>query len=86
MTMKLAPEVRTKVEQIKGKMQEIGFTYTDDEALSCIRKNKLRTTITKLLDEGHLRAEIDKTVKQIIVERQEIARLKAVETQKEALT
>ena len=62
-------ELNAQVNQIKSKFAELDLECSEEDALHIIRKNKLKTLLESLVDEGHTRSEIDKTVKSILAER-----------------
>lgn len=54
-----------QLETVKSTLQSQGIHCTDEDVLALIKKNKLIKTVEELLAQGHTRAEIDRTVKQL---------------------
>lgn len=54
-----------QVESVKSTLQSQGIHCTDEDVAALIKKDKLIKAVEELLAQGHTRAEIDRTVKQL---------------------
>lgn len=54
------------VSKIKSTLLAEGLHASDEDLAHLVRKNRLIKDVERLLNEGHSRSEIDKTVKQIL--------------------
>ena len=57
------------VDELKSVFAAKGLSCSDDDIANLIRKDRLIKDIERLLNEGHTRSEIDKTVRQILAEK-----------------
>lgn len=57
------------VNELKNVFAEKGLSCSEEDLANLIRKDRLIKDVERLLAEGHTRAEIDKTVRQILTEK-----------------
>lgn len=57
------------VNELKTVFAEKGLSCSEEDLANLIRKDRLIKDVERLLEEGHTRAEIDKTVRQILAEK-----------------
>lgn len=56
----------SQLENVKAQLKNQGITCTDEDVANLIKKNNLIKVVQELLNQGHTRAEIDRTVKQLV--------------------
>lgn len=57
------------VNKLKQTLEGQGVSVSSEDLSVLVKKNRLIKDVEKLLNEGHTRAEIDKTVKQVLQDR-----------------
>jgi len=58
-----------QVSNLRDVLEEQGLSCSNEDLANFVRKDRLIKDIERLLEEGHTRSEIDKTVKQILAEK-----------------